>query len=306
MKIAWIGLGNMGGPMAANLVKAGYEVSGFDLSTAAQDTARSNGVTVASSVADAVTDSALVFTMLPAGRHVLTVLNGPEGVLAQVATGTLIVDSSTIDIETARTLHDSVTAAGRRFLDAPVSGGVVGAESGSLTFMVGGSESDLDEARPLIQAMAGRIFHAGGPGNGQAAKLANNLMLGTALAAMCEGTVLAARLGVDPQTFFDIATASSGDSWALRSWYPVEGVVPTAAVNRDFAGGFAIELMRKDVGLALQAGRTTNTDLPFGSMVVDYLDKMIELDWGGRDSSALVKLFDGSLDPVASDSNASP
>lgn len=295
MRIAWIGLGNMGGPMAANLVKAGHLVNGFDLDDAAKDAAASTGVGIAGSLAEAVADVEIVFSMLPAGRHVQAVMSGPEGLLTHLTPGTLVVDSSTIDIATARSLHESVTAAGFRFLDAPVSGGVFGAESGTLTFMIGGSDADLAEATPLIQAMAGRIFHAGGAGSGQAAKIANNMMLGINLAALCEGSVLAGRLGLDPKTFFEIASVSSGDSWALRNWYPVEGVVENAAVNRDFQGGFAIDLMRKDVGLALEAGTGTKTQLPFATMVVEYLDKMVELGWGGRDSAALVKLFDGSM-----------
>ncbi len=295
MRVAWIGLGNMGGPMAANLVAAGHHVVGFDLSEAAQAAAADGGVGISHSLAETVFGAEVVFTMLPAGRHVRTVLGGPDGVLANLSPGTLVIDSSTIDIDTARELHETVTAAGFRFLDAPVSGGVFGAQSGKLTFMIGGSDDALADARPLIEAMAGRIFHAGGPGSGQAAKIANNMMLGINLAALCEGSVLAARLGLDPKIFFEIASVSSGDSWALRNWYPVPGVVENAAVNRDFEGGFAIDLMRKDVGLALEAGGSTNTDLPFAAMVVQYLDKMVELGWGGRDSTALVKLFDGSL-----------
>lgn len=295
MDIAWIGLGNMGGPMAANLVKAGHLVTGFDLSAAARNAAAAGGVEIAGSIAETVAGVAIVFSMLPAGRHVETVMTGPDGVLAHLAPGTLVVDSSTIDIDTARALHESVTAAGFRFLDAPVSGGVFGAESGTLTFMVGGSDADLAEATPVLETMAGRIFHAGPAGCGQAAKLANNLMLGINLAALCEGSVLADRLGLDPRTFFEIASVSSGDSWALRNWYPKAGVVGNAAVNRDFQGGFAVNLMRKDVGLAVEAGGSTATDLPFATMVVEYLDKMIELGWGGRDSSSLVKLFDGSM-----------
>lgn len=295
MKIGWIGLGNMGGPMAANLVTAGHSVCGFDLSESACGAAAAAGVTIVGSVADTVADAELVFTMLPAGRHVEAVLTGPDGVLARLAPDTLVVDSSTIDVDTARRLHQTVVSGGFRFLDAPVSGGTFGAKAGKLTFMVGGIEADLTEARPAIDAMAGRVFHAGGPGTGQAAKIANNLMLGINLAALCEGSVLAGRLGLDAKVFFEIATASSGDSWAVRNWYPVPGVVDNAAVNRDFEGGFAIDLMRKDVGLALEAGSTTKTYLPFAALVVGYLDQMVELGWGGKDSTALVKLFNGSL-----------
>ncbi len=300
MKIGWIGLGNMGTPMAANLVRAGHQVAGFDLSEPARASAAALGIDVVADAVQATEGAEIVFTMLPAGRHVQSVVSGPGGLLTQLRPGTLVVDSSTIDIYTARLLHHDVTAAGFRFLDAPVSGGVFGAESGTLTFMVGGNESDLAAARPVLEAMAGRIFHAGGAGNGQAAKIANNMMLGINLAALCEGSVLAQRLGLDAKTFFDIASVSSGDSWALRNWYPVPGVVATAAVNRDFEGGFAINLMRKDVGLALEAGRTTTTGLPFASMVVEYLDRMVELGWGGRDSAALVRLFDGTLEPPGS------
>jgi len=281
--------------MATNLVAAGHQVTGFDLSEVARTHAAAGGVSIAESIADTVAEVDIVFTMLPAGRHVMSVLSGPDGVLAHLAAGTLVVDSSTIDIETARELHTTVTTAGFRFLDAPVSGGVFGAQSAKLTFMIGGADTDLAQARPLIESMAARIFHAGGAGSGQAAKIANNMMLGINLAALCEGSVLAGRLGLDPKTFFEIASASSGDSWALRNWYPVAGVVETAAVNRDFEGGFAIDLMRKDVGLALQAGAGTDTDLPFATKVVEYLDQMSELGWGGKDSASLVKLFDGSL-----------
>lgn len=300
MKIGWIGLGNMGGPMAANLAAAGHEVCGFDLSESARSAAGAAGVTIADSAADTVASVDLLFTMLPAGRHVEAVLTGPDGVLARLAPGTLVVDSSTIDVDTARRLHQTVVSGGFRFLDAPVSGGTFGAKAGTLTFMVGGAEADLAQARPAIDAMAGRVFHAGGPGSGQAAKIANNLMLGINLAALCEGSVLAGRLGLDPKVFFEIATASSGDSWAVRNWYPVPGVVENAAVNRDFQGGFAIDLMRKDVGLALEAGASTDTDLPFSAKVVEYLDRMSALGWGGRDSASLVKLFDGSIDSVSS------
>lgn len=295
MKVGWIGLGNMGGPMASNLVAAGHEVLGFDLSEAALQAAVAGGVTPADSAVDTGSGADVVFTMLPAGRHVRSVLEGPDGLLAHLSSGTLLIDSSTIDIATARDLHRTVAGAGFALLDAPVSGGVFGARSGGLTFMIGGDQAHLERARPLIEVMAGRIFHAGGPGSGQAAKTANNMLLGVNLAALCEGSVLAGRLGLDPKVFYEIASASSGDSWALRNWYPVAGVVENAAVNRDFEGGFAIDLMRKDVGLALAAGASTDTDLPFASLIAGYLDEMIELGWGGRDSAAVVKLFDGSL-----------
>lgn len=294
MTVGWIGLGNMGGPMAANLVAQGHDVRGFDLSEHALELARAAGVTVVDSAVDAVAEADVVFTMLPAGSHVRELLT--DELLVMLKPNTLVVDSSTIDIDTARYLHQHVTAAGHRFLDAPVSGGTFGAASGTLTFMVGGAAADLEEAKPYTDVMGGRVFHTGGPGNGQAAKIANNMMLGINLAATCEAAILAERLGLDANTFFKVAQVSSGDSWALRNWYPVPGVVDTAAVNRGFEGGFATNLMLKDVSLALEAGESTGTTLDFAAAVVDRLKTLAERGFGGQDCTILVKLLDGSLD----------
>ncbi len=299
MKIAWIGLGNMGGVMATNLVNAGYEVHGYDIVTEAGIAAGSGGVKVTSSTAAAVHGADVVFTMLPSGQHVRDVYEGPAGVLQAARDGTLMIDSSTIDIATARYLHQTVREAGCRFLDAPVSGGVTGAAAGTLTFMVGGDAVELDEARPVIEVMAGRIFHTGGPGNGQAAKIVNNLMLAVSLAATCEGAILAERLGLDAHTVYDLAQVSSGDSWALRTWYPIAGVVDTAGVNRDFVGGFTTDLLRKDLGLALKAGEETDTALDFAHAVRERLDQLADHGYGDRDCSSLVRLLDGSLDKPA-------
>jgi 3-hydroxyisobutyrate dehydrogenase len=299
MTIAWIGLGNMGGPMAANLVRAGHQVLGFDLTEAAKGTASQAGVKVVESVADAVRDADVVFTMLPAGGHVRSVLSGAEGILANVRPGTLIVDSSTIDIQVALELHGVVTAAGCRFLDAPVSGGIFGAQAGTLTFMVGGDPADLAGVREIVEVMAGRVFHAGGAGAGQSAKIANNMMMAVNLAGVCEGAVLADRLGLDAKVFFDIASVSSGDSWALRTWYPVAGVVETAGVNRDFVGGFLTDLALKDVRLAVAAGAATGTDLSFATLVAKKLEELSELGFGGKDCTSLVRLVDGTLGSAA-------
>ncbi len=295
MTIAWIGMGNMGGPMAANLVTAGHEVRGYDLSAHALEMAEAAGIAIGSSIADTISGADLVFTMLPKGEHVRSVLEGPDGILAHAGPDSLIIDSSTIDIETAREFHQLVTSAGFRFLDAPVSGGVSGAAAGSLTFMIGGAESDLAQAKPVIEVMAGRIFHTGGPGNGQAAKIVNNMMLGVNLAATCEGAVLAERLGLDAGTFQSLATVSSGDSWALRTWYPVAGVVESAAVNRDFEGGFATALLHKDLGLALAAGESTNTPLDFATAAHARMTALIDDGFGSKDCSILVKRVDGTL-----------
>lgn len=295
MTVAWIGLGNMGGPMAANLAAAGHEVTGFDLSDSAVRIAAENGVRVARSVAETVREADIVFTMLPAGSHVRAVMSGPDGVMAHLRPGSLVVDSSTIDIDTAHELHELLTGRGFRFLDAPVSGGIFGAQAGTLTFMIGGSEVDLDDARALIDVMAGRVFHAGGPGAGQSAKIANNMMMAINLAGLCEGAVLADRLGLDPKIFFEIAGVSSGDSWALRTWYPIPGVVETAGVNRDFTGGFLTDLALKDVRLAVAAGVSTGTDLPFATLVARKLEELSDLGYGGRDCTSLVRLVDGTL-----------
>lgn len=294
MRVAWIGLGNMGTPMASNLAAAGHQVTGFDLSEPARAHAAEKGILIGESAAAAVATAEVVFTMLPAGAHVRSVLT--DSVLDALPAGAIVVDSSTIDIATARELHELVRARGFDFLDAPVSGGVFGAEAGSLTFMIGGPDEVLERVRSLIEVMAGRVFHAGGPGSGQAAKLANNMMLAINTAGLAEGAVLADRLGLDPKVFYEIATVSSGDSWALRSWYPMPGVVQTAAVNRDFDGGFAVNLMRKDLGLARQAGADTATELPLADLVMTQLDTLVDRGLGGKDTACLVKLVDGSLE----------
>ena len=291
--IAWIGLGHMGVPMTANLVRAGHLVRGFDLSPAAVDAAVAGGVVAAGSVAEAASAADIVITMLQLGSQVRAVL---ETALPVLQPGTLVIDSSTIAIDDAKALHVSVEGAGYPFLDAPVSGGVPGATAGTLTFMVGGAAEDLARARPVLEVMAGRIFHIGGPGAGQAAKIVNNLMLGITLAATCEGAVLADRLGLDHQIFYEMATVSSGDSWTLRTWYPITGVVETAAVNRDFQGGFAVNLMSKDIGLALDAAASTGVSLPFGQAVADRLQQLRDAGYGELDSSVFVKLVDGSAD----------
>ena len=300
MNVAWIGLGNMGGPMAANLLAAGTAVRGYDVSETAAQAAAGLGVEVVGSIAEAVRDADIVFTMLPRGEHVREVLTAPDGVLANVRPGTLIVDESTIDIDVARELHQVATEAGARFLDAPVSGGVSGAAAGTLTIMVGGKAEDLDEVRPLLEVLGGRVVHAGDAGNGQAAKIVNNMMCGVILAVTCEGAVLSKRLGLDPATFHSIAATSSGDSWVLRTWYPEKGVVESAAVNRDFEGGFSVALLHKDLGLAVNAGESTGTPLPFVTLARDAMASLVDAGQANKDCSVLVKKVDGTLDTPAS------
>lgn len=290
--VAWIGLGHMGGPMTANLVNAGHTVRGFDLNLDARRAARESGVVTPDSLAETVAGADVLITMLQSGAQVRGVL---ADALPLLPPGALVVDCSTVAIDDARALHELVGGAGFGFLDAPVSGGVPGATAGTLTFMVGGSDEDLERARPVIEAMAGRIFHIGGPGDGTAAKIVNNLMLGINLAALCEGAVLADRLGLDPEVFYQMAKVSSGDSWALRTWYPMPGVVETAAVNRDFEGGFATNLMLKDVGLALAAGEATHTGLEFGALVAARLSDLRTAGLGDKDCTVLVRLVAGTI-----------
>ena len=294
--VAWIGLGNMGGPMTANMVKAGHAVRGFDLSTHALEAAVAHGVTATASITEAVQGADVVFTMLPKGDHVRSVYFGEAGILAHAAKETLLIDSSTIDIESAQAVHDAAAAAGFRFVDAPVSGGMSGAAAGTLTFMIGGESGAVAEASGYIEPMSANIIPTGGATTGQAAKICNNLMLFINLASTSEGAVLADRLGLDKQVFWDIASVSSGDSWALRTWYPVAGVVPTAASNNDFAPTFTTELANKDIGLAISAARDTGTPLELGEHVQQLFQRLIDSGQSGQDCSMIVKLVDGTLE----------
>jgi 3-hydroxyisobutyrate dehydrogenase len=282
--------------MSVNLAKAGHDVRGFDLNAEAVAAAEAGGVKPAGSIADAVDGADVVFTMLPKGEHARAVYLGDDGVLAHADTRALLVDSSTIDIASAQALHDAAAAAGFRFVDAPVSGGMSGAKAATLTFMIGGEAGAVAEATEYIKPMAANIIPTGGATTGQAAKICNNLMLFINLASTAEGAVLADRLGLDKQVFWDIASVSSGDSWALRTWYPVAGVVPTAASNNDFAPTFTTELANKDIGLAISAARDTGTPLEIGEHVQQLFQRLIDSGQSGMDCSAIVKLVDGTLD----------
>lgn len=293
--IGWVGLGNMGRPMAANLVKAGHTVQGFDVVEAAVTAAAEDGITPAKSIEEAVNGAEIVFTMLPKGEHARSVYLTEGGVLEVASKDTILVDSSTIDFDTARALHDAAREAGYVFLDAPVSGGVTGAAAGTLTFMVGAEDEDFEAAKKYIEPMAGNIFHAGGDAAGQAAKIVNNMMLAISAQGVVEGAVLADRFGLDPETFINIAKVSSGDSWPLRTWYPVPGVVDTAAANNGFKPGFAVSLMRKDLGLALAGGESQGVPLDAAQLVADKLDKLIDEGWELADTMALIR----NVDPEA-------
>src|ERR1700742_5047383 len=252
--IAFIGVGNMGGPMARNLVKAGHDVRAFDLSAAVLDPVISAGAKKTASANDAVKDADVVVTMLPAGHHVKAVYLD-NGILASAKKGALLIDSSTIDIDSARAVHVAAEKAGFEFLDAPVSGGVGGAEAGTLTFMCGGSETAFAKAQPFLEKMGKKVVLAGGAGAGQAAKICNNMLLAISMIGTCEAFVLGEKLGLDPQKLFDIMSAASGQCWSLTTYCPVPGPVPTSPANRDYAGGFATALMLKDLKLSQTAAQ---------------------------------------------------
>ena len=287
-RIAFIGLGNMGGPMAANLVKAGHRVAGFDLVPEALETARAAGIEIAGSAAEAAARADLVVTMLPAGRHVLAAYGGPDGLLAAAGPDTLFIDCSTIAVDDARAVHRLVAEAGHRGLDAPVSGGTVGAEAGTLTLMVGGSEADYGQALPVLVAMGKRAVHCGGPGAGQAAKVCNNMILGVSMIAVSEAFVLGEKLGLSNEALYDVASAASGQCWALTTNCPVPGPVPTSPANRDYRPGFAGALMAKDLGLAVQALESAGVDGRLGAMAEEIYRGFASGAGAGLDFSGII------------------
>ncbi|MGW4248399.1 3-hydroxyisobutyrate dehydrogenase [Nocardia sp. NPDC004722] len=282
--VGFLGLGHMGGPMAANLVKAGYEVLAFDPVPAAQDQAREDGATVVTAAAEAVSASDIVITMLPNGRIVLDLYNE---VLAAAKPGTLFVDCSTIDVADAKQAAELAAAAGHRALDAPVSGGVAGAAAGTLTFMVGGADADFADALPLLEVMGGKVVHCGGAGVGQAAKICNNMLLGISMIGLSEAFVLGEKLGLTHEKFFDVVSTASGQSWALTSYCPVPGPVPASPANNDYQPGFATALMSKDLGLAASALRANGVDGQIGLLAAEIYNRFNQEE-AGKDFSAIV------------------
>ena len=287
--ITWIGLGHMGNPMSANLAGAGYDVRGHDVSADAMAAARDRGVQTFDTLEEALQGADVVFTMLPKGEHARAVYLGDSGVIALAPKDALLIDSSTIDVETAEELHRAAEDAGFRFVDAPVSGGISGAAAATLTFMVGGKPDVVEQARTFIEPMARKIVATGHAGTGQAAKIVNNMMLFICLEACAEGSVLADRLGLDPQVFWDIASVSSGNSWALQTWYPVPGIVDSAAANKNFEATFSAALAAKDAGLALMAGEQTGVELPAAELVAERLQQLIDEVLGDKDCSLITK-----------------
>lgn len=291
--IGFIGLGNMGGPMAANLVKAGHTVTGFDVVAASVGAAEAKGITAAASARAAVEGAEVVVTMLPAGQHVVSVYTGDDGIVGAARSGALLIDCSTIDVASARAVHAAAQEAGLQMLDAPVSGGVAGAAGGTLTFMVGGAEDAFARGKPLFEAMGKTIVHAGGPGNGQAAKVCNNMILGISMIAISEAFTMAEKLGLEPQKLFDISSKASGSCWAMLNHLPVPGIVETAAANRDFKPGFAAAMMHKDLKLAQEAAAQAGVATPMGAEAAALYTMFVNAGNGGLDYSAIIKLIRG-------------
>ncbi|WP_259919546.1 3-hydroxyisobutyrate dehydrogenase [Jannaschia sp. M317] len=283
MNIAFIGLGNMGAPMARNLARAGHTVAGYDKMAPAPE-----GVTAAASATEAVAGAEVVITMLPNGAILRTVA---DEVIPAMAKGAVLLDCSTVDVDSARAVADQALAAGLGALDAPVSGGIGGADAGTLTFMVGGSDSALATAAPLLDIMGGKTVHCGPSGNGQAAKICNNMILGATMAVTCEAFALADKLGLDRQAMYDVASMSSGQSWSLTSYCPAPGVGPTSPSDNAYKPGFAAELMLKDLDLALQAAQIADSPTPLGTEALAQYRAFVEAGGKGRDFSALLPHF---------------
>jgi 3-hydroxyisobutyrate dehydrogenase len=293
--IGFIGLGNMGGPMAANLVKAGHRVTGFDLNPAALDALRNAGGAIAGSAAEAVKGASVLITMLPAGEHVREVYLNQGGVidLAKDAAakdgGPLLIDCSTIDVDSARFVTAAAAQAGLAMLDAPVSGGTAGAQNATLTFMVGGSEEAFARGKTVLEAMGKNIFHAGGPGAGQAVKICNNMMLAINMAGVAEAFLLAEKLGLDWGKLHQICATATANSWALSSYCPAPGPVPAAPSNRDYAPGFAAALMVKDVKLSQAAADATGSPTPLGATALALYQQVVDAGEGGKDFSVVFR-----------------
>ena len=289
--IGFIGLGNMGAPMAANLVKAGHQVTGYDILPAAIAALAAAGGRAAASAAEAVAAGDVVITMLPAGPQVREVYLGNGGVLGRARNGALLVDCSTIDVETARAVAAAARAAGFDMVDAPVSGGTAGAAAASLTFMVGGEAAAFARARPVLDAMGRTIVHTGPAGTGQAVKICNNMMLAISMIGVCEAFTLAHKLGLTSQTLFDVVSKSTGQSWALTGYCPVPGPVPTSPANRDYAAGFTAAMMLKDLRLAQQAAGAAAAPTPLGGTAAALYQLFVDEGMGGLDFSAIYRFI---------------
>jgi 3-hydroxyisobutyrate dehydrogenase len=289
--IGFIGLGNMGGPMAANLVRAGHTVRGFDLVPTSLEAARAEGIAVAGSALEAAEGAEVVITMLPAGRHVVEVWTQ---LAAAVPAGTLLIDSSTVDVESARKAHGLAEARGCLSVDAPVSGGTGGAKAGTLTFMAGGTGAAFARAEPLLKAMGKNVFHCGDAGAGQAAKICNNMILGISMIGVSEAFALGEKLGLSHQALYDVASVSSGQCWSLTTYCPVPGPVPTSPANSGYKPGFAAALMLKDLRLAQAAALASGAATPLGAEAAQIYGLFESAGHGGEDFSAIIRMLRGN------------
>ncbi|MBV6489117.1 MAG: putative 3-hydroxyisobutyrate dehydrogenase [Pseudorhodoplanes sp.] len=292
--VGFIGLGNMGLPMAQNLIKAGHRVIGLDVSAAAVGKVKDAGGDAAADVADLARRSDVIVTMLPSGKEVREVYLGAAGIVAHAKAGAVLIDSSTIDVESARAVAKAAHEKGLLMVDAPVSGGVGGAQAGTLTFMVGGTDDAFAKAKPFLDAMGKTIVHAGGAGNGQAAKICNNMILGVSMIAVSEAFVLAEKLGLDAQKLFDISSKSSGQCWSMTTYCPVPGPVPTSPANRDYQAGFTAAMMLKDLRLAQEAAGSAGASTPLGAQAGSIYQRFVDSGEAGRDFSGIIRFLRNS------------
>jgi 3-hydroxyisobutyrate dehydrogenase len=288
--IGFIGLGNMGGPMAANLIKSGEQVLGYDVVSASREASARDGVQLVANAKSCVENASVVITMLPAGEHVLSVWND---ILPAANQGALFIDCSTIDVASAREAHKRAAERGIATLDAPVSGGVGGAKAATLTFMVGGTKHAFERGKPVLERMGKRVVHCGEAGNGQVAKICNNMILGISMIAVSEAFVLGEKLGLSHQALFDVASASSGQCWSLTSYCPVPGPVPASPANNDYKPGFAAALMLKDLKLAREAAHSVDANTALGEQAADIYEHFAEQGHSGMDFSAIIKRVRG-------------
>jgi len=293
-KVGFIGLGNMGGPMAANIAATDHEVTGFDLVESNIQAAVAHGIVPADEINEAITDAYAVVTCLPAGKHIRAVYLGEGGILAQAQAGTVFIDASTVDVEASRAVHAEAEQRGQHYVDAPMSGGVGGAEAGTLTFMVGGHEEAFERAEPFLRAMGKTIVHAGGPGNGTVAKICNNMILGISMIGVCEAFVLAEQLGLSHQKLFDISSTASGRCWSLDTYCPVPGPVSSSPANRGYQAGFTTAMMLKDLRLSQEAANSVGAETNLGALATELYTKFEKAGHSGMDFSGIIKMIRGN------------
>ena len=294
-KVAFIGIGNMGSGMVANLINHNHEIQAYDINAKALQSVEAIGATVSNSIADVVRGADTVITMLPAGKQVWEVFTQSDGVFANAEKGALLVDSSTIDVSVARKVVQAASDRGFEMVDAPVSGGIGGAQAGTLTFMVGGTSSAFKRAEPILSGMGNAVIHVGQSGNGQVAKICNNMLLGISMIGTCEAFSLAKKLGLEPKTFYDVSSRSSGQNWSMTSYCPIEGVGPESPADRNFEAGFSADMMLKDLRLAKDAAGEVETTSRMGNLSEELFSNYVDANGGVKDFSDIVN-FLNSLD----------